>query len=248
MGFEMARLQRVCPRRRDARQVCLWSRRADLSGSARSRFSTTSPKRRCWAARPMSRRNVVALGGKAILAGAIGDDAEGDLIAGPLVDRDGIVGCLIRVPAIRRRPRSATFRAAIRSCGSTSSGGSISDRTRSTRSAAGSTDAADDISAIVLSDYAKGVLIPVLVRRVIDIARSRGIPVVVDTKTRDVDPFRGRNRYHARTLRRPPRSPGVECVDDHHAEIAAEALARACEDRRGRAHARRAGDDHLPPE
>ena len=33
----------------------------------------------------------------------------------------------------------------------------------------------DDVSAVVVSDYAKGMLIPVLVRQIIDIARSRGV-------------------------------------------------------------------------
>ena len=66
-------------------------------------------------------------------------------------------------------------------------------------------------------------LIPVLVRRIIDIARVHNVPVVVDTKTRDVA------RYAGATVMTPNATEagmitGVDCVDDHHAEIAAKIL------------------------
>lgn len=44
---------------------------------------------------------------------------------------------------------------------------------------------ADKVEAIVLSDYAKGVLTPTVIRRVISIAQSRRIPVVVDPKSQE---------------------------------------------------------------
>lgn len=51
----------------------------------------------------------------------------------------------------------------------------------------------DDASAIaiVISDYAKGMLGDDLVARVIDHARDRGIPVVVDPKSSDIRKYRG---------------------------------------------------------
>jgi D-beta-D-heptose 7-phosphate kinase/D-beta-D-heptose 1-phosphate adenosyltransferase len=45
--------------------------------------------------------------------------------------------------------------------------------------------------AVVLSDYAKGVLTPDVCRRVIEAARAQGIPVLVDPKSADLSRYRG---------------------------------------------------------
>jgi D-beta-D-heptose 7-phosphate kinase/D-beta-D-heptose 1-phosphate adenosyltransferase len=45
--------------------------------------------------------------------------------------------------------------------------------------------------AVVLSDYAKGVVTERLARSVIDVARAQGCPVVVDPKGRDYSKYRG---------------------------------------------------------
>jgi D-beta-D-heptose 7-phosphate kinase/D-beta-D-heptose 1-phosphate adenosyltransferase len=45
--------------------------------------------------------------------------------------------------------------------------------------------------SVVLSDYAKGVLTPTIIRAVIDAARNRGTPVVVDPKGTDYSIYRG---------------------------------------------------------
>jgi D-beta-D-heptose 7-phosphate kinase/D-beta-D-heptose 1-phosphate adenosyltransferase len=47
------------------------------------------------------------------------------------------------------------------------------------------------VTAVVLSDYAKGVLTPRVVRGVIAAARGRGVPVVVDPKGRDFSVYAG---------------------------------------------------------
>ncbi|RAI35927.1 D-glycero-beta-D-manno-heptose-7-phosphate kinase [Rhodoplanes serenus] len=47
------------------------------------------------------------------------------------------------------------------------------------------------VTAVVLSDYAKGVLTPRVVRGVIEAARGRGVPVVVDPKGRDFSIYAG---------------------------------------------------------
>lgn len=49
----------------------------------------------------------------------------------------------------------------------------------------------DGCGAVVLSDYAKGVLTDRLLRRVIDIARDHGRPVVVDPKSRHISRYAG---------------------------------------------------------
>jgi D-beta-D-heptose 7-phosphate kinase/D-beta-D-heptose 1-phosphate adenosyltransferase len=45
--------------------------------------------------------------------------------------------------------------------------------------------------AVVLSDYAKGVLVPALCQAVIAAARKQGVPVLVDPKTADFSRYRG---------------------------------------------------------
>ena len=55
-------------------------------------------------------------------------------------------------------------------------------------------DSMDGCSAVVLSDYAKGVLTSDLCRRTIQAAHSRGIPVLVDPKGSDWEKYRGASR------------------------------------------------------
>ena len=173
-------------------------------------------------------RNVVALGGQAILVGALGDDSAGDLIAGALVDSDGIVGRFVRM---RDHPTTTKVRYV-------SGAHQIMRLDIERRFKMGPkeidmicgwlNDATDEISAVVLSDYAKGVLIPALVARIIKTSRGRGIPVVVDTKTCGVATFAGA------TVMTPNASEaaaitGVECTDNHHAEIAAKMVCERAE-------------------
>jgi D-beta-D-heptose 7-phosphate kinase/D-beta-D-heptose 1-phosphate adenosyltransferase len=168
-------------------------------------------------------RNIVALGGEALLVGALGDDADGDLVAGPLIAGDRIDGRFVRVPG---HPTTTKVRFV---CG----GQQIMRLDVERRLELGGPDieaicgwldeTLDRISAVVLSDYAKGVVAPALIRRVIDIVRARRIPVVVDPKSRDVE------RYAGATVLTPNASEaaiiaGVECVDDAHAEAAAKIL------------------------
>jgi D-beta-D-heptose 7-phosphate kinase / D-beta-D-heptose 1-phosphate adenosyltransferase len=165
-------------------------------------------------------RNIVALGGEALLVGALGDDADGDLIAGPLIAGDRIDGRFIRVPG---HPTTAKVRYV-------SGGQQIMRLDREQRLHLCGPDieaicswllsAANSVSAVVLSDYAKGVVAPALIGRVVDIARAHRIPVVVDPKSRDVA------RYAGATVLTPNASEaaaiaGVECVDDSRAEEAA---------------------------
>lgn len=49
----------------------------------------------------------------------------------------------------------------------------------------------DRADAVVLSDYAKGVLTAEVCRQAIDAARKRGIPVLVDPKQRNLERYRG---------------------------------------------------------
>ena len=52
-------------------------------------------------------------------------------------------------------------------------------------------DAIADADALILEDYNKGVLIPAVIMRAIELARSRKIPIVVDPKYRHFFAYRG---------------------------------------------------------
>jgi D-beta-D-heptose 7-phosphate kinase / D-beta-D-heptose 1-phosphate adenosyltransferase len=169
-------------------------------------------------------RNIVALGGEALLVGALGCDADGDLVAGPLISSDRIEGRFVRVAGY---PTTKKVRYV-------SGGQQIMrlDVERPFQPAAQDVEticgwlleAIDSVSTIVLSDYAKGILAPGLIRRVVDIARTRAIPVIVDPKSRDVA------RYAGATVLTPNAAEaaaisGVEPLDDDdRAEKAAKIL------------------------
>ncbi len=164
-------------------------------------------------------RNIVALGGHPILIGALGEDPEGDLVAGELIANSGVEGKFIRVAG---HPTTTKVRYV-------SGGQQIMrlDCERQFELRARDIDTICDwfdeeaprISNVVLSDYAKGLLSPALLSRVIGMARDRGVPVVVDPKTSDVA------RYAGATVLTPNAAEAsavssVDCHDDRNAEIA----------------------------
>ena len=136
-------------------------------------------------------RNIVALGGQALLVGALGSDAEGDLIAGPLTSSDNIEGRFVRAA---NHPTTTK----VRYVSGTQQIMRL-DIERPFRMSAHDIDticgwlveAIDSVSAILLSDYDKGVLAPALIQRVINIGRTRGIPVIIDPKARDITRYAG---------------------------------------------------------
>ena len=60
----------------------------------------------------------------------------------------------------------------------------------------------DKVHAVILSDYAKGVLSPHLCEAVLRLARDRNLPVFVDPKTHDFSRYTGRTHH----LPQPPRA------------------------------------------
>lgn len=174
-------------------------------------------------------RNIVALGGQALLVGALGNDADGDLVAGPLISGDRIEGRFLRAAG---HPTTTKVRYVSRAQQIMRL-----DVERPFHLSAQDIDticgwlveAIDSVSAIVLSDYAKGILVPTMIRRVVDIARARAVPVIVDPKSRDVA------RYAGATVLTPNAAEaaaiaGIERLDDDdHAEMAARILQERAE-------------------
>jgi D-beta-D-heptose 7-phosphate kinase / D-beta-D-heptose 1-phosphate adenosyltransferase len=136
-------------------------------------------------------RNIVGLGGQAVLIGVLGADAAGDTVADHLCREDGIDGRFVRVAD---HPTTVKTRFV-------SSGQQIMrldierrlvvDRATEDALVERAVECLDGAGALVLSDYAKGVLSPTVIRRVIDAAVARSLLVIVDPKTSDVARYAG---------------------------------------------------------
>ncbi len=168
-------------------------------------------------------RNIAALAGEAVLVGVLGEDEHGDLIAKCVAELEHVEGSFVRVA---RHPTTVKTRFV-------SEGQQIMrldverrlelDEDHVAEICTRFEGVAGRIDAVVLSDYAKGVLSPVVIRRIVDMARARGLPVVVDPKTKDV------RRYSGASVLTPNRSEAamltsLDCDTDETAEAAAKVL------------------------
>ena len=128
--------------------------------------------------------NVAALGAACQLVGAVGDDADGaairqELAVARLEDR--------HVVTVAGRPTTSKTRIIARAqqivriddeVDSLLDGPDLARLIRVTR------DALADADALLLEDYNKGALAPPLIAAAMEVARRRGIPIVVDPKFR----------------------------------------------------------------
>jgi D-beta-D-heptose 7-phosphate kinase / D-beta-D-heptose 1-phosphate adenosyltransferase len=162
-------------------------------------------------------RNIAALGGEAVLIGIVGDDAAGAALRARIDEEAGIVADLVG----DGRPTTQKTRY-------------IAGQQQMLRVDTEQAHAADpalllaaferqiaSVDGIVLSDYAKGVLTPALLRTVIALARAAGKPIVADPKSADVA------RYDGVTLMTPnageaTAAAGIAC-DGEDTEVAAAA-------------------------
>lgn len=130
--------------------------------------------------------NVAALGGKAIVLGLIGNDANGDRLrellkasrceAKLIKVRGGTTITKLRVISQHQQLIRLDFEQAFAEHGQIDLYQAL-------------TDTIEKVAVLVLSDYAKGTL--AAPETLIDIARKRGIPIVVDPKRGDFQAYRG---------------------------------------------------------
>jgi rfaE bifunctional protein kinase chain/domain len=135
--------------------------------------------------------NVAALGASCQLVGAVGDDVDGaairqELAVARLEDR--------HVVTVAGRPTTSKTRIIARSqqivriddeVDSLLDGPDLARLIRVTR------DALADADALLLEDYNKGALAPTLIAAAMEVARRRGIPIVVDPKFRQFFEYAG---------------------------------------------------------
>ena len=135
--------------------------------------------------------NVAAMGASCLLVGAVGDDADGssirqELAVARLEDRF--------VLTIAGRPTTSKTRIIARGQQIVRIDDEVDallDGADLARLVAAAREALADADALLLEDYNKGALSPQLIAAVMEIARRRGIPVVVDPKYRQFFEYAG---------------------------------------------------------
>jgi D-beta-D-heptose 7-phosphate kinase/D-beta-D-heptose 1-phosphate adenosyltransferase len=159
-------------------------------------------------------RNIASLGGRCLFVGVIGDDDAGRELTAALDAQPNIEARLIiddtrpttrKVRFVSEHHSTHLLRADWEDAAPVRDGvgDAIVEQVRAMLPQAG---------AVVLSDYAKGVLTPPVIRAVIDAAQALGKPVVVDPKAADYSVYRGAtlikpNRKElAEATRRPART------------------------------------------
>jgi D-beta-D-heptose 7-phosphate kinase/D-beta-D-heptose 1-phosphate adenosyltransferase len=134
--------------------------------------------------------NIIGLGAQATLLGFVGDDDDGRALQTLLLG----AGVESKIVVVAGHPTTAKLRIIggkqqmLRldtEQTDTYSEAACSKLLAAVESSVGSAD------AVVLSDYAKGVLTEVVCQHTIRAARSRGIPVLVDPKQRSFSRYRG---------------------------------------------------------
>ncbi|HML07418.1 MAG TPA: D-glycero-beta-D-manno-heptose-7-phosphate kinase [Xanthobacteraceae bacterium] len=139
-------------------------------------------------------RNVAALGARCILVGLIGDDEAGFTLRNALAKFDGSIIPDLVVDGTRQTTRKVRFVSEHHSTHlMRADWETVEPASAATQSAviARAEAALPKVGAVVLSDYAKGVLTERVIRAIIDAARRRGVPVIVDPKFHDYRVYRG---------------------------------------------------------
>ncbi|HEY2534578.1 MAG TPA: D-glycero-beta-D-manno-heptose-7-phosphate kinase [Xanthobacteraceae bacterium] len=139
-------------------------------------------------------RNIAGLGARCIFVGVVGNDEAGLMLTNALAKFSDLIVADLVVDKTRQTTRKVRFVSEHHSAhlmrADWESVGPIAAPSESTLIAYAEA-ALPQVSAVVLSDYAKGVLTPGVIRAVIDAARRRGIPVIVDPKGHDYSVYRG---------------------------------------------------------
>ncbi|MBI1922668.1 D-glycero-beta-D-manno-heptose-7-phosphate kinase [Candidatus Poribacteria bacterium] len=134
--------------------------------------------------------NIASLGGKVYLSGVVGDDEAGDRIKALFSNGVNIEG--LRVDA--KRPTTLKTRVIAHNQ-------QVVRVDRERREPivepiiqellAYTLDTLPGVDVLLISDYAKGVTVPALLKQVIAVAKAHGKPVVVDPKGQDYTKYKG---------------------------------------------------------
>lgn len=128
-----------------------------------------------------SANNIASLDSNAYLVGVVGDDYSGNLLKKELKKRKINIDCLIKEKNRQTtlKKRIVAQQQLLRMDYETKN--KISKKTE-TKLIAYITKKINGIDGIIISDYAKGIITKNLTKKMIDLANSYNIPVVIDTK------------------------------------------------------------------
>ena len=135
--------------------------------------------------------NVAALGATVHLVGVVGDDTHGNTIRTELAQQRLTDAGLLTVAG---RPTTTKSRVVARTqqiVRIDEEVDSLLDGVELERLTAMALAALENADAVLLEDYNKGALAPRLIRQVIDTAKPRGIPIIVDPKFRQFFDYAG---------------------------------------------------------
>jgi D-beta-D-heptose 7-phosphate kinase / D-beta-D-heptose 1-phosphate adenosyltransferase len=138
-------------------------------------------------------RNIAALGARCIFVGVVGDDDAGRTVKAALRQERRIKSHLV-VDRTRPTTRKVRFVSEHHSTHLLRADWEMARPIDEKTEAAvirHVLDALPRAASVVLSDYAKGVLTPRVIRTLIDAARKLGKPVIVDPKGKDFSLYRG---------------------------------------------------------
>jgi len=132
-------------------------------------------------------RNIAALGGEAVLIGIVGDDAAGATLHALVAEEPGIVADLI----VDGRPTTQKIRYIAAQQQMLRADRESAHPAQPQLLADAFARQLDRADAVILSDYAKGVLTSALLGQVIAMARAAGKPIVADPKSADISRYDG---------------------------------------------------------
>ncbi|MGH2548884.1 MAG: D-glycero-beta-D-manno-heptose-7-phosphate kinase [Thermomicrobiales bacterium] len=170
-------------------------------------------------------RNIVALNGNAALIGAVGNDSDGRYVTEELCPAAGIEDRSIRTatcPTIIKTRYVSSGQQILRLDREETN----LDSEALERSKSAVRNSLPNVDAMILSDYAKGMLTRDTIEAHISAASALGIPVVVDPKSADLTLYRGADVITP-NAKEATAATGFDCSTDRGASDAAEAILTA---------------------
>lgn len=134
--------------------------------------------------------NIVGFGGHSILTGVCGSDSEAAVL-GQLLNQADIENCLSTIegrPTTVKTRLVAHSQQVVRFDQETSA---VLSDAQNEKLTADVLSALDRVSAVVISDYAKGVVSPKTLVSLLSAAKKGSVPVLIDPKGKDYSKYRG---------------------------------------------------------
>lgn len=169
-------------------------------------------------------RNVARMGGQATLIGVVGSDMTGTALAAAATREAGLTASLV-AGALRRTTLKTRFVAQGQQLLRVDEEGAEPLAPELLQDLRQRVEAAvENCNALVLSDYAKGVLTEPSIATAVGLARSRGTIVVVDPKGRDFRRYAGATVITPNVLEA-AQATGIDCDNDEGASRASRVIA-----------------------